>query len=272
MSAFIGNANTAEEQLQASRAQLSLYARDFKAVLEAEQQKSNALEAANHQLQVYARDLREALEVQRCRAKELEKAYLDSVHRLILASQYKDEETGAHIVRLSHYVKALALQLGWESSAVELLFAATPMHDVGKIAVPDAVLLKPGPLDKNEWEVMKGHTTYGASLLQGSSSPLLELGQTVALNHHERWDGSGYPSGLRGEDIPRSARVVMIVDQYDALRTERPYKPALTHGHVCDVLLNGDGRTLTQHFDPDVLRAFRDIHFKFEVVYERYAH
>ena len=265
------NAPGSEQSLHASQAQLSLYARDLKAVVAAEQEKSQALEAANHQLKVYARDLRAALEAQRCKTNDLENAYLDSVRRLILASQYKDEETGAHIVRLSHYVKALALHLKWESSAVDLLFAAAPMHDVGKIAVPDAVLLKPGPLDKSEWKVMKGHTTYGASLLQGSSSPLLELGREIALNHHERWDGSGYPSGLRGEEIPLSARLLIVADQYDALRSERPYKSAFDHAHARHIILIGDGRTLPQHFDPDVLQAFNDIGPEFEAIHARYA-
>ena len=265
------NAVSVEESLHASQAQLSLYARDLKAVLSAEYEKSKALEVANRQLQLYARDLRAALEAQRCKTQDVENAYLDSVRRLILASQYKDEETGAHIVRLSHYVRAHALQVGWESSAVDLLFAAAPMHDVGKIAVPDAVLLKPGPLDTHEWKVMKGHTTYGASLLQGSSSPLLELGREIALNHHERWDGTGYPAGLRGEEIPLSARLLIVADQYDALRSERPYKAAFDHAHARHILLVGDGRTLPQHFNPDVLQAFSDIGPEFEAIHARYA-
>jgi putative two-component system response regulator len=262
---------TTEQQLHATQAQLALYARDFKSVLEAEREKGRALAVANEQLQLYARDLRAAFEAQQRKAHDLEDAYLDTVRRLIKASRYKDEETGAHIVRLSHYVKTLALHLAWDPSVVGLIYAATPMHDVGKIAVPDRILLKRGPLDPDEWEVMKRHTTYGASLLQGSSSALLELGRQIALSHHERWDGTGYPSGLRGEDIPPSARLVMLADQYDALRSVRPYKPGLSHAQTCDTILNGDGRTLPQHFSPELHQAFRDVHSEFEAIYESHA-
>jgi len=184
--------------------------------------------------------------------------------------RYKDDETGAHIVRLSHSVKHMALHLGWDAAAAQMLFDAAPMHDVGKIAVPDAILQKPGPLTPGEWDVVRRHPVIGASLLQGSPSPLLEMARVIALGHHERWDGSGYPSGARGEEVPLPARIVMLADQYDALRTRRPYKPARPHAEVVEVILGGDGRTLPQHFDPALLQSFGEIHPQLEEIHERF--
>ena len=187
--------------------------------------------------------------------------------RLSLASRYKDEETGAHIQRLSHYSKKLALFIGWNEEDAGQLFAAAPMHDVGKIGVPDAVLGKHGPLDEEEWDIIKQHPQMGAQLLAGTTSPLLKMAQEVALTHHERWDGSGYPQGLTGTRIPVSGRIVMLADHYDALRSQRPYKSALSHTKTCDVILNGNERTKPSHFDPQLLEAFREIHTEFDVIY-----
>ena len=259
------------EQYEAAQAQLAAYARDFRALLDKEREKGAALEAANRQLQSYAQDLRRAFDAQQTKAQELERSYLDTVHRLVRASRFKDEETGNHITRLSHYARVLALQLGWQQAAADLLFEAAPMHDLGKIAIPDAVLQKPGPLNEAEWDIMRRHPRYGAELLKGSSSPLLELARRVALGHHERWDGTGYPQRLRGERIPAACRVILLVDQYDALRSRRPYKPSLPHTEVCQIILHGDGRTLPQHFEPAVLAAFSEVHLELDRIYEQYA-
>jgi len=260
-----------QEQYEATQAQLAAYARDFRALLDAERQKSAALAAANQQLQAYAQDLRRAFSEQQAKARELEQAYLDTVHRLVRASRFKDEETGNHIVRLSHYSKVIALQLGWQPAAAELLAEAAPMHDLGKIAIPDCILQKPGPLNDAEWDIMRRHPAYGAELLKGSSSPLLELARRIAFGHHERWDGSGYPQRLRGERIPAACRILLLVDQYDALRSHRPYKPALPHARVCEIITQGDGRTLPQHFSPPVLSAFTAVNAELDVIYERFA-
>ena len=143
------------------------------------------------------------------------------------------------------------------------------MHDIGKIGVPDAILRKPEPLDEAEWKIVKTHPAIGASLLQGSVSPLLEVARQIALTHHENWDGSGYPRGLQGEDIPLAGRIVMLVDQYDALRSPRPYKLAFSHAKSYDIILHGDGRTRPEHFDPRLLDAFHSMHHELETIYDR---
>ncbi len=259
------------KRLEAVQSQLTLYARDLRKLFVSERDKSTQLRAANRQLQAYARDVRTAFHAERQKSRELEKAYHDTVLRLVKAMRYKDDETGEHIVRLSHFCKLLAQHLGWTAEAAQMLFDAAPMHDVGKIGVPDAILQKNGPLMAEEWAVVRRHPVIGASLLQGSPSPLLEMARMIALGHHERWDGSGYPTGAAGEDIPQAARIVMLADQYDALRTRRPYKPARPHDEAVEVILNGDGRTLPQHFDPVLLQVFREIHPELEQIHERYA-
>ncbi len=259
-----------DSQLEAVQAQTKLYARDLRKAVDAERLRSSQLEAANRQLQAYAADLKTSYLAEKQRAQELERAYHETLMRLVAATRFRDQETGAHIVRIGYYAKLLASRAGWEPAATDLLAEASAMHDVGKIGVPDAVLLKPGPLDVREWEVLKKHTEIGASLLRGSSSPLLQMAGEIAWTHHERWDGSGYPRGLRGEAIPECGRIVMLVDHYDALRTSRPYKPALTHERACQIMLEGDGRTFPQHFDPRLLTIFREAHAELEAIYERY--
>jgi len=249
------------------RLQLEMYARDLKRVLADEEERSRQLEMANRQLQVYAQDLKSALIAERQQSRELERSYHETVLRLLTATRCRDYETGEHVVRIARYARRLALCTGWSALDAEVLFEAAPMHDVGKIGVPDSILLKPGPLDAEEWKLLKRHTEIGAELLSGSRSPLIEMARQIALTHHERWDGTGYPHGLKGLAIPLAGRIVMLVDQYDALRTKRPYKPALSHRQTCQVMLEGDGRTLPRHFDPLLLAAFRDIHQEFGDIY-----
>ncbi|GJL58329.1 MAG: hypothetical protein NPIRA03_11860 [Nitrospirales bacterium] len=266
-----GSQGSAAGKLQAARSQLMAYAKDLRQMLEQEGQKTQLLKKAHAQMLAYARDLKRSLEAEQLKNGELEQAYADTILRLARASRYKDEETGAHIERLSHYSQSLALAIGWDRPRARCLFAVAPMHDVGKIGVPDAVLGKHGPLTEEEWQSIKQHPLLGASLLDGSTSPLLEMAKEVALTHHERWDGSGYPRGLKGTQIPITGRIVMLGDLYDALRSQRPYKPAFTHEKTCDIILNGNDRTKPTHFDPHLLEVFRETHQDFDGIYSTVA-
>jgi len=157
---------------------------------------------------------------------QLKEASLDTIFRLSRAAEYKDEDTGTHIRRIGHYVAEIANTMGLPSEQVEAFLYAAPMHDIGKIGIPDHILLKPGKLTPEEWEIMKQHTVIGASILEGATSEVIKQGAVIALNHHERWDGSGYPNGLKGENIPLGGRITAIADVFDALTSKRPYRPS----------------------------------------------
>ena len=160
------------------------------------------------------------------RTEELRRTHLDIVRRLAQAAEWHDDTTGRHISRMSKLAHRLALAAGMDREQAEMLLQASALHDIGKIGIPDRVLLKPGKLDADEWELMKTHTTIGAQLLAGSTSGVVQMAERIALTHHERWDGKGYPHGLAGEDIPFESRVCTIADVFDALVSERPYKKA----------------------------------------------
>lgn len=188
------------------------------------------------------------------RTAEIDDTRLRIIHCLGAASEYRDEETGNHIFRMSNYSRVIALAFGLGMEEANLLLQAAPMHDVGKIGIPDRILLKPGKLDLEEWEIMKTHTTVGAQIIGEHPSELLKIARQVALSHHEKWDGTGYPYGLSGEDIPLSSRIVMIADVFDALTSERPYKKAWSEADAIAEIEQGSGR----HFDPKLVVAFTE--------------
>ena len=202
------------------------------------------------------------------RSRQVLASYRETITTLCRAATYKDEETGGHVRRISYYTEDIASTLGMNAAFCETIHYASPMHDIGKIAIPDAILRKAGTLNPSEWDIMKSHTTLGAQLISSGDSPYLQMGAEIALHHHERWDGGGYPAGAKGQVIPISARIMNICDQYDALRSQRPYKAALPHERAVEIITAGDGRTMPSHFDPDVLGAFKRSAERFRNIFE----
>lgn len=185
-------------------------------------------------------------------ARQLRESQLELIQRLAQAVDTRDTETGEHIQRIGRLSQQLALQIGWSEEDAEVLRHASAMHDIGKIGIPDRILLKPGKLDPEEWEVIKAHTTTGAQILADSSNPLVQMARDIAMSHHERWDGSGYPAGLKGVEIPLAARICAVVDVYDALITKRSYKEAWNAEQALAEIQQGSGT----HFDPRLVAAF----------------
>ena len=202
------------------------------------------------------------------RTADLQESYLETIITMTRAAEHKDEDTGTHVKRVSYYCRVLAGALCLGEEFIDRIFFASPMHDIGKIGIPDYVLLKPGGFTREEWEIMKGHTSLGAKILGNSKSPYLRMGAEIALHHHERWNGGGYPNGTRGEAIPLTARIMIVCDIYDALRSKRPYKPALDHLKTVEIISLGDGRTLPEHFDPAILAAFKKHHQAFGDIFD----
>ncbi|MBI5642152.1 MAG: response regulator [Deltaproteobacteria bacterium] len=189
--------------------------------------------------------------------------YIETVYRLTLAAEYRDKETGGHIKRISLYSQLMARYLGLNEQIVEAIFFASPMHDVGKIGIPDSILLKKGGHTKEESDIMKTHTIIGADILRNSDSEILKAAQDIALTHHESWNGSGYPKGLKGAEIPISGRIVNLVDIYDALRSRRPYKEPFSHEAACKILDNAEER-----FDPEVFKGYKDCSDEFRRLFD----
>ena len=211
----------------------------------------NLLQTRN--LQLALRSQNELLDAKvRLRTQELDQARLEAFEKLALAAEYRDDDTREHTQRVGHVARLLALELGLGLPYAEILAQIAPLHDVGKIAISDAILLKPGRLDPAELATMHEHAAIGAQIMSGTSSPLFALASEMALCHHERWDGSGYPAGLAGQHIPLGARIVAVVDTFDAISHERPYKPPWPLDKALEEIRRGSG----SHFDPDIVDAF----------------
>ncbi len=189
------------------------------------------------------------------RTSQLRDTQLEIVRRLGRAGEYRDNETGMHVIRMSKFCEIIGRAAGYDEKFCELMLYASPMHDVGKIGIPDRILLKPGKLTPEEFEIMKQHTTIGADILGEQDSEIMTMARDIALNHHEKWDGSGYPSGLVGEDIPIVGRICAIADVFDALTSERVYKPAWTIEDTVKYINESSG----SHFDPTLVGHFNDV-------------
>lgn len=210
--------------------------------------------------------LEEALRDVRGANVALEEAYRESIYRLAAAAEYRDEETGNHIRRIGLYSHMIAQGLECDPEFLNLILLASPMHDMGKIGIRDSILLKPGRLTPEEFEEMKAHTLIGARILANSESPLMRLAETIALTHHERFDGTGYPVGLSGEDIPLAGRIVALADVFDALTSRRVYKPAFPLEKALRIIRHES----PGHFDPEVLTAFEDRLVEIQVVRQEF--
>jgi putative two-component system response regulator len=208
--------------------------------------------ASAAQMQCILADLGRMYQERNEALREVARAHHEVLLRLALAADFKDDDTGIHIVRIAYLAEQLALRVGGSPAFARLLRDSAPMHDIGKIGIPDNVLKKPGPLGPDEWAVMKQHPAIGAQILGQSRIPLFQMASEVALTHHERWDGSGYPAGLSGEAIPLSGRIVAVVDFFDALTMDRVYRKAMSDEVALDMLAKESGRA----FDPRLVDCF----------------
>lgn len=194
----------------------------------------------------------------------------EMLQRLLVAAEYRDDDTGNHVKRIGIYSMTLAEIMKMPKDFLENIAIASSMHDIGKIGIPDSILLKQGPLLPSEFDTMKTHCFIGNKILSNPQSAMLEMAETITIAHHEKWDGTGYPRALKGDNIPMECRIVMICDQYDALRSKRPYKLPFDHQKTYKIITEGDGRTKPEHFDPEVLSAFTGAADVFDKIFVKY--
>lgn len=217
-------------------------------------------------VEVRTRELRHALEEVTHAQRQVQEGHLDTIRRLTIAAEYKDHDTAGHIERIGRYSEIVGHAMHLAPGMIDLLLHAAPMHDVGKLGIPDHILLKEGPLTDEERTIMNTHTTIGAQILTGSTSPVIQMGERVALAHHEQWCGEGYPHGLRGEDIPIEARICTVVDVFDALTFDRPYRKAVPNAQVIEMIVSESGT----RFDPTIVEAFLRVRGDIEKIQAEY--
>lgn len=245
---------TLSSELEITRAESKMFSRELSNLFLHSKTKRRELAIANNQLVRYASDLRETVTELRKAHHELQDAYRDTIFRLVLASEYKDKDTGNHLSRMSRYCMVIARHMKLPEKQIEDISYAAPMHDVGKIGIPDNIILKKGMLSENEFSIVKSHTTIGADILNDARGTVLQTARIIALSHHEHWDGGGYPQGLSGQDIPLAARIVAVTDTFDALTSYRPYKNPYPIDISCEIIKAGR----ENHFDPEIVDLFLD--------------
>ncbi|MDQ3000934.1 MAG: response regulator [Fibrobacterota bacterium] len=234
---------------------------------------TNALEKKRMKLELqnYQRNLEMLVTERTNQIKEamqmLEGSHLDTINRLCHAAEYRDDETGYHVLRISKYCEVLARGVGMTEEETWLLSKASPLHDIGKIGIPDSILLKPGRLTADEFEIMKKHAEIGGQILKNANSRVLQVAETVAISHHEKWDGSGYPRGLKGEEIPLMGRITAVADVFDALTMKRCYKPPFSMEQSAGIITEGRGK----HFDPLMVDIFLSRLNEFVAIHGEYS-
>ena len=218
------------------------------------ERKNEELKQEKAQLKTYAEDFRKLYMQLQVSFSDLNDANIETIYRLSIAAEFRDNDAATHLRRVSEYSKIIAKKLGWNDEKANMIKQASPMHDIGKIGISDSILFKPGKYTADEYEEMKKHPSIGYIILKDSKSKCLQMGARVAYAHHEKWDGSGYPRGLSGKDIPIEGRIVALADVYDALTTKRVYKPAFIKEEALEIITEGKG----SHFDSVVFNAFMD--------------
>lgn len=244
--------NKTDDQFAALEEQLILYADDLVTAVRGRDELEATYKALSKQLVSFGTDFRTIYDDLAAQLQLTKAAYIETIHRLSLAAEFKDKDTGYHIERMSRYSALLSKALGFAPDEAENVLYASPMHDIGKIGIPDRILLKPGKLTDYEFEVMSEHTIHGAKILEGSDAKIIQLAHTIALCHHEKWNGKGYPHGLDGENIPLVARIVAQADIFDALTSRRPYKDPYPVDVAVQIIKTEQGESL----DPEVVEAF----------------
>ncbi|WP_210394725.1 HD-GYP domain-containing protein [Motiliproteus sediminis] len=249
---------------------MRLGAREFLDKPVTRQELTCAVSSAHQRLQQRDREIERLRSSEMTRlqqASQLDDSDEQLVSRLATVAQYRDVETAEHCIRVGRGAAHLAHLAGYDTAFQHQLELGAILHDIGKIGIPDAILFKEGRLSETEFQVMETHTEIGYRMLSGSANPVIQLAADIARYHHERWDGSGYTLGLEGEAIPLAARIVSIIDVYDALRSKRRYKEAFSHERAVSIITEGDGRTAPSHFEPELLALFRNHHRDFENLY-----